>query len=33
MTGGSPVREPQPIASYGSLELVLPQCPKKALDR
>jgi dTDP-4-dehydrorhamnose 3,5-epimerase len=25
---GSPVREPQPIASSGSLELVLPECPK-----
>jgi dTDP-4-dehydrorhamnose 3,5-epimerase len=25
---GSPVREPQPIASSGSLELVLPECSK-----
>ncbi|HTQ55410.1 MAG TPA: dTDP-4-dehydrorhamnose 3,5-epimerase family protein [Bryobacteraceae bacterium] len=25
---GSPVREPQPIAAHGSLELALPECPK-----
>ena len=25
---GSPVHEPQPIASSGSLELAYPECPK-----
>lgn len=28
MMSGSPVREPEPIASSGSLELAYPECPK-----